>query len=80
MHSCRSRIEVKVILTVMKQLNIINTLSHSLHLTGIMNSLLAFSQQGFIAQLVEHNAPVVMGLNPIEALECFLGFLCNCFS
>ena len=37
---------------------------------------------GFIAQLVEHRIGIaeVMGSNPVEASELFLGFLCNCLS
>ena len=39
-------------------------------------------QRGFVAQLAEHSTGItdVMGSNPVEASEFFLGFLCNCFS
>ena len=47
-----------------------------------LNSLLTYYQQGFIAQLVEHCTSIVevMSLNPVEASDFFLDFLCNCFS
>ena len=42
-----------------------------------LNSLLTCFQQGFIAQLVEHCTGIaeVMGSNPVEASEFFLGIL-----
>ena len=44
-----------------------------------LNSLLTDSQQGFIAQSVEHHTGIteVMGLNPFETSDFFLGFLSN---
>ena len=47
-----------------------------------LNSLLIYYQQSFIAQLVEHHTGIaeVMALDPVEASEFILGFLCNCFS
>ena len=40
------------------------------------------SRGGFIAQSVEHRTGIteVMGSNPVEASDFFLGFLCNCLS
>ena len=37
-------------------------------------------RRGFIAQLVEHRTGIaqVMGSNPVEVSELFLGFVCNC--
>ena len=47
-----------------------------------LNSLLTCLQQGFISQLVEHCTGImeVMGWNPIETSELFLGFFSNCLS
>ena len=47
-----------------------------------LNSDLTCYQLGFVAQLVEHHTGIaeVMGSNPVEASEFFLGFVCNCFS
>ena len=47
-----------------------------------LNSHLTCFRRGFIAQSVEHRTGIVevMGSNPIGASECFLGFICNCFS
>ena len=38
--------------------------------------------RGFIAQSVEYRTSIakVMGSNPVEASEFFLGFICNCLS
>ena len=47
-----------------------------------LNSHLTCFQRGFTAQLVEFRTGIaeVMGSNPIEVSECFLGYLCNCLS
>ena len=47
-----------------------------------LNSQLTCSHGGFIAQSVEHRTGIaeVMGSNPIEASDFFLGFVCNCLS
>ena len=47
-----------------------------------LNSQLTYYRQGFIAQSVEHRTGIVevMGSNPVEASELFLGFICNCLS
>ena len=42
-----------------------------------LNSLLTYSQRGFIAQLLEHCTGITEV--PLGASEFFLGFLCNCF-
>ena len=56
--------------------------SFSLYHRYKLNSHLACFPQGFIAQLIEHHTGIteVMGLNPVEASEFFLGFICNCLS
>ena len=56
--------------------------SHSSYSRYKLNSHLTCFQQGFIAQSVEHRTGItdVMGSNPVEASEFFLGLLCNCFS
>ena len=61
---------------------IICTSSHSSYNGYKFNSLLTCFRRGFIAQLVEHHTGIaeVMGSNPVEASELFLGFLCNCLS
>ena len=47
-----------------------------------LNSHLICLRRGFIAQSVEHRTSTaeVMGSNPVEASEFFLGFICNCLS
>ena len=64
-------------------------LYHHIHFTSFssyngykLNSHLTCFWRGFIAQSVEHRTGIaeVMGSNPVEASECFLGFICNCLS
>ena len=44
-----------------------------------LNLQLTCSRGGFIAQSVEHRTGIaeVMGLNPVEASDFFLGFVCT---
>ena len=49
-----------------------------------LNSHLTYFWRGIVpvAQSVEHHTSIakVMGSNPVEASEFFLGFICNCLS
>ena len=42
-----------------------------------LSSLFIYSQQAYVAQLGEHRTGLaeIMSLNPVEASECFLGFI-----
>ena len=62
---------------------IIYTSCHSPSYNGYkLNSHLTCFQRGFKAQLVEHSTSIaeLMGSNPIEASDFFLGFVYNCLS
>ena len=74
---------MKVIFAVVKQLKQLQRkpiMSFTSYNGYKLNSHLTCFQQGFIAQLVEHRTGIMelMGSNPVEASDFFLGFLCNC--
>ena len=60
---------------------VVKSFTSSYHITGIykLNLQLTCSRGGFIAQSVEHRTGIteVMGSNPVEASDFFLGSVCN---
>ena len=83
LHNCEDRFHFYSLSVVhIYDLYHMHTISLSSYDEYKLNSLLTCFQRGFIAPLVEHRTGIaeVMGSNPVEASDFFLGFICNCLS